>query len=199
VDDDMKYILVGIPNAGKSTLGARAAKTLKLPFYDTDTLSAEKMKLQGLNFFSLSYSNRLVEMQEEILLEIIQKDESSIIATGAILAVDGGLEEILPKIGIIIHIKRNIELARASALEGGGMFMVQIGENGKPLPETVINMSEKAVEEYATDLPVLERISHFAIENNDDVERGVEKLAELITRTMGRPNEMKDKFSSYIL
>ncbi|MDR1473205.1 MAG: hypothetical protein LBI41_01375 [Lactobacillales bacterium] len=179
----MKYILVGIPNAGKSTLGAQAAKTLKLPFYDTDTLSAEKMKLQGLNFFSMSYANRLIEMQEKILLEIIQKDESSIIATGAILPVDGGLDDILPKIGIVIHIKRNIEFACASALDKKGMIMIQIGENGKPLPETEINMSEKAVEAYATDLPVLEKISHFAIENNDDIESGVEKLAALITRT----------------
>jgi shikimate kinase len=195
----MKYILVGIPNAGKSTLGARAAKTLKLPFYDTDTLSTEKMKLQGVNFFSMSYAYRLAEMQEEVLLEIIQKDESSIIATGAILPVDGGLEDILPKIGIVIHIKRNIELARASALGRGGMIMIQIGENGKPLPETEINMNEKAVEEYATDLPVLEKISHFVIENNDDIESSVEKLAELITRTMEKPNKRRDKFSSYIL
>ncbi|GHU14827.1 shikimate kinase [Alphaproteobacteria bacterium] len=180
----MKYILVGIPNAGKSTLGKRAAEALKLPFYDTDKLSVDKMKLKRSNFFTLSSACQVVAAQEEVLFEIVQKDEDAIIATGAILPVDGGLCDILPKIGIVIHIKRNIELARAGALGKRRMIMVAIDENGEPLPGTEINMSEKVVEKYATDLPVLEKISHFAVENNDDIESGVEKLIELITRTM---------------
>ncbi|MDR1538555.1 MAG: hypothetical protein LBU32_11285 [Clostridiales bacterium] len=39
----MKYILVGIPNEGKSTLGKRAADELRLPFYDTDELAVERI------------------------------------------------------------------------------------------------------------------------------------------------------------
>jgi shikimate kinase len=178
----MKYILVGIPNAGKSTLGERVAEILKLPFYDTDRLSVEKINLQRSNFFSLSSVSRLIEAQKEVLFEIVQKDESAIIATGAILPVEGGLSDMLSKIGIVIHIKRNIELARADALNKKGMIMVPIGENGERLHEMAINMSEKAVEKYATDLPILEKISRFAIKNNDDIESGVEKLVELITR-----------------
>ncbi|MDR2666581.1 MAG: hypothetical protein LBB34_00470 [Holosporales bacterium] len=180
----MKYILVGIPNAGKSMLGKRATEILKLPFYDTDSLSFKKINPKRFHFFSPSSSHRLIEVQKEVLFEIIQKDESAIIATGAILPVDGGLSDILPKVGIVIHIERSIELARASALKEKGIIMVQIGEDRKPLPGTEINMNEKAVETYATDLPVLKKISHFAIENNDDIESSVEKLVKLITQTM---------------
>jgi shikimate kinase len=177
----MKYILVGIPNAGKSTLGKRAAEILKLPFYETDTLASEKV--WRFSPFSLSSARRLVEVQKEVLLEIVQKDESAIIATGAILPVDGGLSDILPEIGTVIHIERSIELARAAALNEKGIVLVQIDENRKPIPGTEINMSEKAVEKYATDLPILEKIAHFTVENNGDIESGVEKLVKLITQT----------------
>ncbi|MDR2067594.1 MAG: hypothetical protein LBP41_01230 [Holosporaceae bacterium] len=180
----MKYILVGIPNAGKSTLGKCAAEILKLPFYDTDKLVIKKINPKHSHFFSLSYADRLVEVQKEVLFEIVSKDESSIIATGAILPVDGRLDYILPKIGTIIHIKRNIELARADAISKNSLIMVPIGENGERLYEEAINMSEKTVEKYATDLPILEKISHFAIENNDGIESGVEKLVKLITQAM---------------
>jgi shikimate kinase len=180
----MKYILVGIPNAGKSTLGKRAAEILKLPFYDTDKLATKKIDPKRFHFFSLSYADRFIEVQKEVLFEIVSKDESSIIATGAILPIDAGLDYILPKIGTVIHIKRNIELARADAISKNSLTMVPIGENGERLYKEAINMSEKAVEKYAKDLPILEEISHFAVENNDDIESGVEKLVKLLTQTM---------------
>jgi shikimate kinase len=93
----MEYILVGIPNAGKSTLGKRAAETLKLPFYDTDELVTEKINPKCRSFFSLLDPYRIIEAQKEILFEIIKKDESAIISTGAILPVDGKLDDILPE------------------------------------------------------------------------------------------------------
>ncbi|MGL4943940.1 MAG: shikimate kinase, partial [Thermoguttaceae bacterium] len=40
-----KYILIGIPNSGKSTLGRRAADCLKLPFFDTDVMACERLEI----------------------------------------------------------------------------------------------------------------------------------------------------------
>jgi shikimate kinase len=185
----MKYILIGIPNAGKSTLGRRAAEELGLPFYDTDELAVERIKPQRMfDMIRLSFSRRAIDEQINALFEVAQKDESAIIATGAMLPLDAGCAGILPKLGAVIHIERSIGSARADAIQEGGLILVRMGDDGKPIQGSEINMRAKAVEEYASDLPLLKSIAGFTIENDGNISDGVNKLVALIQSIKEMPN-----------
>jgi len=77
-----KFILIGIPNCGKSTLGKRAADILNLPFYDTDILVCENAALKDPRFiFGLGFSGRFLPEQNKVIAELAELDGPAIIAT----------------------------------------------------------------------------------------------------------------------
>lgn len=183
----MKFILIGIPNSGKTTLGRHAAAALSMPFYDTDEITKQKLRFSSLlDLFDAGVNRHLINVQRKIFMEIVDDGEDSIVSTSAVLPVDGGLQYELPKLGTIIHIKRDIDLARESAKNERGLVMKFLATDDDP--EEIIDMSVEAVNKYATDLPVLERIAHFAIENNGSIDEGTQKLIEVINKAQQMGN-----------
>lgn len=73
-------VLIGMPGAGKSTVGPMLAKALKMPFIDTDQLirSQEKSSLQEL--ISKKGMDGFIRIEEKVILNL--KVENHIIATG---------------------------------------------------------------------------------------------------------------------
>ena len=176
----MKYILIGTPSVGKSTLGEKAAAELGLPFYDTDRIAVERVQPRSrLDVFRSWYTEKLIDEQINAIFELAQKDEDAIISTGAALPTDGGCAGILPKLGVVIHIKRDINSAREDAKNNSGCW-VSLDENKKPIPGSEIFMGEKAVDLYECDLPIHESIANYTIENDGEISGGVEKLVALI-------------------
>jgi hypothetical protein len=152
-----------------------------LAFYDTDEITLERIQPQS--FFDMlrpSFVQRMINEQVKVLFEVTKNDEDAIIATGAILPSDGGCADILPMLGAVIHIKRSVDNARADALQSDGITMVRVGRDGEAIEGSEINMSAKAVDAYASDLPLLERISGFTVENDDGISIGVDRLVSLI-------------------
>lgn len=188
----MKFILIGIPNSGKTTLGEQAASALNMPFYDVDKITKQKVKCRSLlDLFDTGVSRHLIHLQREIFREVIDSDDKdSIISLSAALPVDGGLQYELPELGTIIHIKRDIDLARESARKEHGIVMKFLATDTDP--EEIIDMSVEAVNKYATDLPVLERIAHFEIENNETIDEGTQKLVEVINKAQ-QMNDLSNK------
>ncbi|MDR1538554.1 MAG: hypothetical protein LBU32_11280 [Clostridiales bacterium] len=58
--------------------------------------------------------------------------------------------------------------------------MVRVGDDGNAVKGSEINLSAKAVEAYDTDLPFLESISDFTLDNDGDINNGADKLVALI-------------------
>jgi hypothetical protein len=83
---------------------------------------------------------RIADEQANILRELAQKDESAMLAIGAPVPVDAGCADILPKMGIVIHIKRSVDAARADAIDSGGLTLVRIGDGGEPVRDSEINV-----------------------------------------------------------
>lgn len=73
-------VLIGMPGAGKSTLGVQLAKVLTRPFTDTDILLQEKIGTRLQDFVDTYGYQRLRNEEENILLNA--ELEQHVVATG---------------------------------------------------------------------------------------------------------------------
>ena len=172
-----KYILIGIPNCGKSTLGRRTADALQLPFYDTDLMACEQLKISNpVDQFRAAFNGSIITAQIEAIDELTELNSDAIIATGAEVALIPRCAACLRRMGTVIHIRRSPEIVLADmANSSESRFVLQDVASG-----TKIAMREEAVRMYAQDLAKYERLSSLTIDNNGNEDTGVEKLVALI-------------------
>lgn len=74
--------LVGMPASGKTTLGKRIAKALKLSFVDLDKHIEQAEKMSIATLFSQKGETLFREMERYYLHAVIQKEKGTIISTG---------------------------------------------------------------------------------------------------------------------
>lgn len=172
-----KYVLIGIPNCGKSTLGRQAADILQLPFFDTDVMAYNKLKLE--NPFDLLKPSVLMKLRDEqyyAMLELSKYDGSAIIATGAEIALMPECVELMKNMGTIIHIERKFETVLDEIKKDDNKGLVFCYEKSG----TEIVAQEENVRIYSCELSQYEALSDITMENNGSENEGVEKLVTLI-------------------
>lgn len=76
-------VLIGAPGAGKSTVGARLARELKLNFFDTDTVIEDRVGKKISDIFVVDGEERFREIEFEVLKELI-------VGSGCVLSLGGG-------------------------------------------------------------------------------------------------------------
>lgn len=77
-----KIVLVGMPGSGKTTLGRDIAKGLGFRFYDLDYLIEAKAGVRISAIFSEKGEGFFRDMESEVLLSTLQREESFILSTG---------------------------------------------------------------------------------------------------------------------
>jgi shikimate kinase len=173
-----KYILIGIPNCGKTTLGRRVAEKVQLPFFDTDVMACERLKVKEnpIRLFSMAFNGRFLAAQRSAVCELTELDDAAVISTGAEVALQPDCAAILRKIGTIIHIQRKPEIVLNDMQHSNAPRLVLRGMNtGED-----INMQECAVEIYAQEYSQYEALADFTLKNNSSEDEGVEKLTAII-------------------
>src|SRR5256885_14337579 len=95
-DERMRRIaLIGLRGAGKSTLGAKLAKTLGAPFIELDR-EIEREAGTGLSEIFLLYGQAGYRRYERRCLErVLEKNERAVIATGGSIVPEAGTDELL--------------------------------------------------------------------------------------------------------
>jgi shikimate kinase len=104
------YVLIGLPNCGKTTLGQRAAKELGLKFYDMDQLI---VKALGRSISFLTLWNGYSDKEGELLEKLSKKAKRSVIATGASVLSFNYNISLLKRLGHIFFIDRDPEILLA--------------------------------------------------------------------------------------
>jgi shikimate kinase len=184
------YILIGLPNCGKSTLGRRAAEILGVDFYDTDVLARERA--EGKRRFvpmSMAFAAAFTEEEENVVVELARNAQRSVIATGSGTPLGAFNAYILKKMGIIVYIERDPDV-----------IIADMRENKRPsliLEHTetheTINMREFAVTQYAENCPDYEAIADVVLDNNGGEDAGVEKLVKIIEKYESQRKSSKQK------
>ena len=175
-----KFLLIGIPGCGKSTLGRRVADALRLPFFDTDTMTRERLKMKKpTDWLNMAFSGLLTAEQPKIMAELAGLDGPAVIATGAEIALIPECAATMKTMGTIIHIRRKPEIVLADLKNNGrGKFVLQ-DENGN---DTEITMEAEAVRLYAQEYSQYEALANLTLENNGTEDEGFEQLLNLLTR-----------------
>ncbi|WP_010246503.1 shikimate kinase [Acetivibrio cellulolyticus] len=96
-------VLIGMPGAGKSTIGVLLAKALKKPFIDTDLLIQQKYGMFLQDIIDREGIKKFLEMEESVVAGIDVKDH--VIATGGSVIYSNLSLNQLKKEGTLFYLK----------------------------------------------------------------------------------------------
>jgi shikimate kinase len=76
-------VLVGVPGAGKTTVGKLLAKELSLKFFDSDQVIEKRAGKSVSDIFTQDGETAFRKLEHEVIIELLESDE-------AVLALGGG-------------------------------------------------------------------------------------------------------------
>jgi shikimate kinase len=100
-------ILIGMPGAGKSTVGVILAKTLGRNFIDTDIAIQEHAGRLLQEIIDTEGPDAFLKIEEKTILS--RHFHNSVIATGGSVVFSGKAMEYLKKEGVVIYLKISFE------------------------------------------------------------------------------------------
>ena len=137
-------ILIGMPGAGKSTVGVVLAKILGKDFEDIDLIIQRKEKRRLQNIIDADGLQKFLEIEENALLDA--DFNNTVIATGgsAVMSEKGMLN--LKKNSIVVYLKLSLEAVtkRIHNLSSRGIAM----EKGQTLSD-IFEIRKNLYEKYA--------------------------------------------------
>ena len=142
MDKRNNLILIGMPGAGKSTIGVVAAKRLGYRFLDSDLLIQEKYGKLLQELISLYGVEGFWKLEEEVNASIDVTD--TVIATGGSVCYEEKAMEHLQNIGIVVYLKISYEALkeRLGDLNARGVTLRE-GQTLKSLYEERVPLYEK--------------------------------------------------------
>jgi shikimate kinase len=177
----LNFILIGIPDSGKTTLGEKAAEILGMKFYDTDAVASERIysEKKGLSFSQ--FTSEFVRAEKAVIQEIAKSAEDAVIATGAETTLFEYNAQELRQIGRFIYIKRDPD-----------RMLDEIRKEFVPRPEApnTHDVRELMVKMYRDAMPEYEKLADFIMENDGDEAAGVEKLTKIIRSEQNRGKDL---------
>lgn len=155
-------ILIGMPGAGKSTVGVILAKILGYEFVDSDLIIQKKEKRLLKDIIEQDGVDGFIDIENRINSNI--NTDKSVIATGGSVVYGKEAMNHLKSIGKIVYLKLSYKTidSRLSNIKGRGVVLRE-GQNLKSL--------------YEERTPLYEKYSDIIIEeDNLSIEETVEKI-----------------------
>ena len=159
-------VLIGMPGAGKSTLGVVLAKALGFDFIDTDLIIQSEQNEKLYRIIEKKGIEKFIEIENSTVASL--ETENSVIATGGSVIFGKQAMENLKKLGTVVYLQveeKEIE-KRLSNIKTRGIVM----EAG----ETVGKI-------YKERTPLYEKYADITVPcKGMDLEKTVEKIISLV-------------------
>lgn len=154
-------VLIGMPGAGKSTVGVILAKTLNYDFIDTDLIIQRKTGEKLYETIQRKGLDEFLDIENTVLSNV--NVDNTVIATGGSAVFGSEAMEHLGKTGIIVYLKLECtEIARRiNNITTRGIAM----KPGKTIEDV-----------YNERVPLYEKYSDVVIDGSSSPERVVEKI-----------------------
>lgn len=159
-------VLIGMPGAGKSTVGVILAKVLGYKFIDSDLLIQEQENCLLKDIIARDGLNGFTAIENQVNRDIIT--DRSVIATGGSIIYCAEAMEHLKEIGIVVYLKLSYETI-ADRLDNIKQRGVVFKEG-----ETLRNL-------YDQRCPVYEKYADLTVDGEDlDTEELMDKIVDEI-------------------
>lgn len=159
-------ILIGMPGAGKSTIGSILAEKLKYNFIDTDILIQEKIGKPLPQIIKEEGIDNVLQIENEVNSNI--KVENSVIATGGSVIYGKEAMDNLKKIGKVIYLQQGFETINERI--------------GNAEERGIIQRKDQTLEElYNERIPLYEKYADITIEEEN---LSIEETLQLLLNTL---------------
>jgi shikimate kinase len=114
-------VLIGMPGAGKSTIGVLLAKSLRMPFIDTDLLIQQQEDSFLQDIINRDGIEKFLAVEEEVILKL--NVEKHVIATGGSVIYSPAAMKHLKSNSTIIYLELTFEemLTRITNIKSRGI------------------------------------------------------------------------------
>ena len=155
-------ILIGMPGAGKSTVGVILAKTLGMNFIDTDIAMQENSQRLLQEIIDTDGSDAFKTIEEKTILSL--HCHHAVIATGGSVVFSERAMEHLTQDGVVVYLKISFEEMEKR--------LMNITTRG-----IVLSRGETLYEMYNERIPLYEKYANITIDcSKDDFEIIVHKI-----------------------
>ncbi len=159
-------VLIGMPGAGKSTIGVLLAKTLLMDFCDTDLIIQKKEGKALCEIIKEKGTDEFIRIEDKIIGA--QRFDNCVVATGGSAVYGENAMKNLGKNGIIVYLKVN-----ADELE---KRICNIHTRGIAMKE-----GTTIAELYAERAPLYEKYADITVDCSDSTpEQCVDAIAEML-------------------
>lgn len=159
-------VLIGMPGAGKSTVGVILAKILGYEFVDSDLVIQREEKKLLKDIIEEKGVDGFIEVENRVNASL--NTDKAVIATGGSVVYGAEAMEHLKEIGTVVYLKLSYEVidSRLSNIKGRGVVL-RDNQNLKDL--------------YNERVPLYEKYADYVIDEDSlTIEETVEKIANLI-------------------
>lgn len=164
----MIIALLGVRGAGKSTIGARLAADLKLPFLELDRLVEREAGLSLEEIFALHSEEYYRRLEVEALRRFLRKSAGAVLATGGGIVTNPEAHELLERHTFTVWLKANAQ-----------EHWNRVVRQGAPRPMTSRPGAKAELRRMLAEREPLYRRAHYCIDTTRlDVDGSVRAIAE---------------------
>lgn len=169
VMDRKNIVLIGMPGAGKSTVGVLLAKDLKMPFIDTDLLIQKQEDSYLQELINTRGIDEFIQIEEKVILSL--NVQNNVIATGGSVVYSEAAIKHLKTNGILVflntkmyQLERRLKNAQTRGIAmKGHQSLLSLYEERMPLykkyADLEIDCAKKHIETIV--LEIKEKVNNF--------------------------------------
>jgi shikimate kinase / 3-dehydroquinate synthase len=156
-DHNINLFLVGMPGAGKSTIGRALAKQLNKEFIDSDEEIVRRCGVDVATIFEVEGEAGFRAREKSIIAELTL-DTNIVLATGGGAILNCDTRELLRQRGVVIYLRADIdELVRRTSKQS------RSGGNKRPLLQTG-DIRERLTKLLDTRAPLYASAAHITLD-----------------------------------